>query len=704
MRTFNLIAIIFSMVILNSCKTESDLKDNPLLSEFRTPFEVPPFEQIKPAHFLPALDMAIKEHLAEIDSIINNKQVPTFENTLVEFDRSGRKYKNVQAVFNGLKSADATDEIQEIAPEFDKISSEHHDNVYLNTRLFDRIEAVYRGIDSMDLNTEQLSLLDDYYKRFIRNGVNLPEEEKQELREINQRLTELSNQFDQNVLAETNDFKLVIDDETRLEGLPEDVINTAAETAREQGLEGKWVFTTQKPSMIPFLQYSKSRELRKKLYDAYCSRGNNNNEYDNKHIIAEMARLRVKKAHLLGWETYAAYELDDRMAKTPENVYNFLDRVWQAALIRAKNERAEMQEIIDSEGEDFKLAPSDWWYYAEKLRNKKYNFDENELRPYLELNHVRDGVFTLCKKLYGLGFDKIEDDFPRPHPDAEVFEVKDYDGSHLGILYLDYYTRSTKSQGAWCGTYREQYKINNTDIRPVVTIVCNFANPVGDAPVLLTLDDALTLFHEFGHGLHQLLSAVTYEGVSGTDVKRDFVELPSQIMENWVTEPEFMKSFARHYITNEPIPNDLISKINNARYFNQGFGTVEYVAASLLDMKYHSFDTLDSLDIESFENNYLQSIGLIPEIIPRYRGTYFKHIWSWGYQAGYYSYLWAEVLDKDAFEAFRERGIFDMETAKAFRKNILEKGSSDEPMKLYTRFRGHEPQIEPMLRSKGLIE
>jgi len=703
MKTLNLLLIVVSMVILTNCKTGSDIRDNPLLADYHTPFEVPPFELIKPQHFLPALDIAIKEHLIEIDSIVNNKETPSFENTLVAFDRSGRRLKNVLSIFSGLKSADATEEIQKIAPDFEKKTSEHSDNIYLNTDLFKKIEAVYMGKDSMNLNTEQNSLLTYYYKRFIRNGVNLPDDKKIELREINQRLTELSNQFDQNLLAETNDYKLVLDKESQLEGLPEDVVNTSAETAKEMDLEGKWVFTTHKPSMIPFLQYSKFRDLRKKLYDAYCKRGNNNNVFDNKAIIAEMAKLRVRKAHLLGFDTYAAYELDNRMAQTPENVYKLLNRVWQAALLVAKQEREEMQEIVNSEGGEFKLASSDWWYYAEKLRNKKYNFDENELRPYLELNNVRDGVFTLCEKLYGLTFLKIENDFPKPHPDAEVFEVKDFDGSHLGILYLDYFTRTTKSQGAWCGTYREQYKINDNDVRPVVTIVCNYANPVGDAPVLLTLDDVLTLFHEFGHGLHQLLSDVTYEGISGTDVKRDFVELPSQIMENWATEPELMKYYARHYITNEPLPGDLINKIYTARYFNQGFATVEYVAASLLDMEYHELDTVTDLDIESFESNYLESIGLIPEIISRYRSTYFKHIWSGGYQAGYYSYIWAEVLDKDAFEAFREKGIFDMETAKAFRVNILEKGGSDDPMKLYIQFRGQEPGIEPLLKSRGLL-
>ena len=703
MKTVKFLQIAVIMVILTACKTGSGTKENPLIGKFNTPCGVPPFNKIKPEHFLPALDTAIKKHMAEIDSIINNSKPPTFENTVVAFDRSGRIYKNVLAVFGGLKSADATEGLQEIAADFEKKTAEHYDNIYLNTDLFKMIEAVHTGRDTLNLNTEQNSLLDYYYKRFIRNGVNIPENKKAQLRKINQRLSELSNQFDQNLLAETNDFELVLDNDSLLEGLPDDVISTAAETAREKGLEGKWVFTTHKPSMIPFLQYSVFRDLRKKIYDAYCNRGDNNNEHDNKVIIAEMAKLRAEKAHLLGFENFASYQLDDRMAKTPENVFNFLEKIWIPALNVAKNEKIEMQEIIDSEGGGFQLAPSDWWYYAEKLRVKKYNFDENEMRPYFELNNVRDGVFTLCKKLYGITFTKIEKDFPKPHPDAEVFEVKDFDGSDLGILYLDYYTRPTKSQGAWCGAYREQYKIGDTDIRPVVTIVYNFANPVGDAPVLLTLDEVLTVFHEFGHGLHQLFSDVDYEGISGTDVKRDFVELPSQIMENWAIEPELMQRYARHYVTGDPIPIERIDKISNARYFNQGFVTVEYVAASFLDMEYHVLDTVTNLNINAFESGYLASIGLIPEIISRYRSTYFKHIWSSGYQAGYYSYIWAEVLDKDAFEAFREKGIFDMETAKAFRKNILEKGGSEDPMKLYVRFRGKEPGIEPLLKSRGLL-
>ncbi|MFO7656248.1 MAG: M3 family metallopeptidase [Bacteroidales bacterium] len=702
-RYLNILNICILAVLATACKTVNKDMANPLLSVFKTPFGVPPFDAIRAEHYLPALDSAIAANKLEIESIIANPESPTFDNTLKALELSGQMLDNVSAVFFGLYSADGTDEIQAISGDMRAKLSQHSDDIAMNSKLFERVKQVYENRGSYDLNSEQLSLLNKYYKLFLRNGVSLPDKEKERLREINLRLTELTTLFDKNLLAETNDYKLVIENQDHLAGLPDDLIANAASAAKETNLEGKWVFTTHKPSMIPFLQYSQHKELRKKIYSAYCNRGDNNNEYDNKEIIAEIANLRVEKANLLGFPSFAAYQLDDQMAKTPAEVYDLLDKVWEKAILLAKKERDEMQAIVDAEGGNFSLAAEDWWYYAEKLRKQKYNLDENEIRPYFELNNVVNGVFAVSKKLFGCDFKRIGDDFPKPHPLAEVFEVTDADGSHLGILYMDYFTRPTKAQGAWCGSYRDQYLTEKGEVRPVVTIVTNFANAAGDSPVLLSLDEALTLFHEFGHGLHNLFSDVTYKSISGTSVKRDFVELPSQILENWATRKEVLQMYARHYKTGEIIPDELIEKMQQAEFFNQGFATVEYVAASYLDMNFHMLTQKEKLDIRRFENEYLQSIGLIPEIVPRYRSTYFKHIWSSGYSAGYYSYLWAEILDKDAFAAFLEKGLFDKATASAFREFILSSGGSLDPMELYIKFRGRKPVLEPLLKSRGLI-
>ncbi|MBN1952459.1 MAG: M3 family metallopeptidase [Bacteroidales bacterium] len=698
-----LLFILLSAVMLNLSKNHLNAMDNPFFSVFDTPFGVPPFDQIKPEHFLPALDSGISMHNLEIQAIITCKEKPDFENTIVALDRSGSLLKNVSDVFSGLYSADGTPEIQALSGDFSAKLSAHANDIGLNSELFERISRVWEDQEKLNLNEEQFSLLDQIYKGYIRNGVNLPEQQKNRLRAINLRLTELTDQFDKNLLAETNAFQLVIESEADLAGLPDAVIQSAAAAATDAGMDGKWLITTHKPSMIPFLQYAENKELRTKIYTAYCKRGSNDNEHDNKAIISEIANLRVEKAHLLGFPSYAAYQLDNRMAGTPEAVYELLDKVWEPAIRVAKMERDEMQTIIDAEGGGFRLGAEDWWYYAEKLRNRKYNLDENDIRPYFELNHVVNGVFAVSGKLYGLRFVKIGEDFPKPHPDSEAFEVYDADDTFMGILYMDYYTRSTKGQGAWCGTYRDQYIDGENNIRPVVTIVTNFANPVGGAPVLLSLDEVETLFHEFGHGLHNLLSNVSYSGISCTSVKRDFVELPSQIMENWAMEREVLDMYATHYETGKTMPDDLFEKIYNARHFNQGFSTVEYVAASYLDMNYHILTETKELDINKFEDDYLSSIDLIPEIVSRYRSTYFKHIWSHGYSAGYYSYLWAEVLDQDAFEAFKENGLFDSETAKSFRTNILEKGGSADPMELYIRFRGRKPETEPLLKNRGLL-
>ncbi len=694
-------------LVLSSCQTKNQINNdstdmNPLVTEYGTPFNVPPFEKIRVEHYLPAFIEGMKEQKDNVNAIIINTDEPTFENTIVALENSGQLLSQVSSIFFALKAADGTEELRAITPEILQKLSTHGDDISLNTDLFKKVAAVYNKKDELDLNVEEAKLLEKKYKGFIRSGVNLDEEKKDSLRKVNMRLSELSNQFNTNVLEETNGFTLVIDNKDDLAGLPESSIAAAAETAKALGKDGNWVFTVQKPSMLPFLTYAKNRALREKLYKGYYKRGNNNNEYDNKSVLAEMTNLRVAKAHLLGYKTFADYVLEERMANTPDKVYGLLEQLWEKAIPVAEAERAAMQKIIDKEGGKFKLQSWDWWYYAEKVRQEKYDLDENEIRPYFVLNNVRDGAFDLANKLYGLQFKEIEGDFPKPHSDAQVFEVLEANGSHKGILYMDWHPRATKGQGAWCGAYRQQSRENGKNVPPVVTIVCNFTPAVGDQPSLLSYDEVTTLFHEFGHGLHQLLSDCTYTSLSGTSVPRDFVELPSQVMENWAGEPEVMKGYARHYKTGEVIPDELIQKLQNSGHFNQGFATTEYLAAALLDMNYHTQSEVKDIDVEKFEDDYLNSIGLMPEIISRYKSTYFKHIFGGGYMAGYYSYIWSGVLDADAFEAFKETSLYDQATAQAFRKNILEKGGTEDAMEMYKNFRGREPRIEALLKQRGL--
>ena len=701
--------LLFSLglvLAVSACQTKEKKEasaENPFFSKYDTPFNVPPFEQIKAEHYMPAIDKAMSEHKQEIDAIINNTEAASFENTIVALDDAGKSLSEVMSVYYSLKSAHGTEGIMAIAQEVGKKSSAHSDDISLNPALFARVKAVYEQKDQLELTGEQQMLLKDTYKGFVRSGVSLEEAKKVELRKINSRMSELFNSFSTNVLKETNNFKLVIEKKEDLAGLPESAVIGAAETAKEMGMEGKWVFTTQKPSMLPFLQYADKRELREKLYKGYYMRGNNNNKFDNKKIIEEITNLRVEKANLLGYKNYADYVLEERMANTSDKVYGLLEQLWAKAIPVAKSERADMQNIIDREKGGFQLASWDWWYYAEKVRQEKYNLDENEVRPYFELNNVRNGAFAVATKLYGLQFEEITSDFPKPHADSQVFKVLEADGSHQGILYMDWHPRATKKQGAWCGAFRKQSRRGGDEIPPVVTIVCNFSKPVGDKPALLSFDEASTLFHEFGHGLHQLLSDCTYQGLAGTSVPRDFVELPSQIMENWAGDSEVMKQYARHYKSGEVIPDDLVEKLKNSGHFNQGFATTEYLAAALLDMNYHTQTEVKAIDVNKFEEDYLAGIGLMPEIISRYKSTYFMHIFSSnGYTAGYYSYIWSGVLDADAFEAFKETSLYDQATAISFRKNILERGGTVEAMEMYKNFRGREPKIEALLTQRGL--
>jgi len=690
-----------SLLVLGSCTRSNETAMNPLLQEFETPFGVPPFDKIETEHYMPAFKEAMKRHNEEIEAITSNTEAPTFENTVAAFDYSGETLDRVSNVFYNLRSADTNDEMQEIAKELVPLLSEHRSNINLDPDLFARIKTVWDQRESLDLTREQEMLLDKIYKRFVRGGANLDEEDQANLRKIDEELSMLSLQFGENLLNETNNFKLVIKDSANLAGLPESVIAGAADAAKEAGEEGNWVFTLHKPSWIPFLQYSEKRDLREKIYKAMYNRGNNENENDNKAIVEKMVKLRTERSGLLGYANHADYMLEDRMAKEPQNVYDLLMKLWDPALSKAKEEAAMMQEMIDREGGDFELASWDWWYYAEKIRKEKYDLDEEETRPYFSLDDVREGVFYVLEKLYGVTFEP-NDEIPLYHEDAMAFEVKDKDGSHQGVLYMDFHPRASKRAGAWSTSYRKQHVRDGENITTVGSIVCNFSKPTGDKPALLSFDETLTFFHEMGHAIHGLLSDCTYPGISGTSVPRDFVELPSQIMENWGAHPDVLKVYAMHYETGEPIPDELIEKIDAAGKFNQGFATVEYLAASVLDMDYHTLEQVRELDVNEFEERSMDRIGLIDAIIPRYRSTYFSHIFSGGYSAGYYSYIWAEVLDKDAFKAFEETSLFNPELASKFREHILSSGGTDDPMEMYLRFRGQEPDPDALLEARGL--
>jgi len=681
-----------------SCKNEPAVdKTNPFLSEYGTPFNVPPFEKIKFRHFVPALEKGMADGRKELAMIVKNRQEPTFENTIEAYDKMGKLFRDVSAVFVELTNANTSDSLGKLEVEITPKIEGYKDEIRLNPELFKRIKSVYDNQGKFNLNDEQKYYLENLYKEFVRNGANLNQADQDTLKKINQKLSLLCVKFNQNVLAETNNYRLYVDKKD-LTGLPQSLVESAAETARESGVEGKWAFTTQRPSIFPFLQYSGNRDLRKELFNAYCNRGNNGNEFDNNKILAEIIKLRAEHARLLGYKTHANLVLEPNMAKVPENVFKLLNSLWGKAIPVAKNEVKELQKIINQEGGKFRLEPSDWWYYAEKVRKQKYDLDDNELRPYFKLKNVRDGVFEVANRLFGITFTLVKD-IPRPHPDAEAYEVKEPDGSLLGVLYMDFYPRESKRQGAWCTTYRTHHIEDGKVIAPVVSIVSNLALPTGDTPSLLSLEEVSTLFHEFGHALDFMMNKSTYNQIFQA---WDFVELPSQLMEHWATQPEVLNLFARHYHTGEIIPSALVEKIRNSSYFNQGFNEVEIIAASLLDMAYHTLEAPVNIDIQSFERAYFKKIGLIPEIISRYRSTYFIHI-TGEYDAGYYGYTWASVLDNDAFEAFQEKGIFDKSTAASYRKNILEKGGIMDPMKMFVNFRGREPVIEPLLKNLGFM-
>jgi len=672
--------------------------DNPLLAPYNTSFDVPPFDRILPEHFEPAFDEGMNKERAEVAAIAANSDAPTFENTIAALDRSGALLKSVDLVFHNLTGANTNEDLQAINKQMSPRLAAHRDEMRLNPTVFARIKSVYDGREALGLDAEQLFLLENMYKEGVRSGALLDDAQQTRLKEINQALSRLTVQFGDNVLAETNGFQLVITNEDDLAGLPKSVVTAASGAASAAGHDGAWMFTTHKPSMLPFLTYAQNRELRRQLYTAYTMRGNNGNDHDNTDVLADVVNLRVERAKLLGYDTYADYVLESRMAGTPDKVYGLLDQLWAAAIPVAQGEVAAMQKIIDREGGDFQLDTWDWWFYAEKLRKEKYELDDNDLRPYFRLDQVRDGVFWVSEQLYGLTFEPL-DDMPKPHPEAEVYRVKEADGSHCAVLYMDFHPRASKRPGAWCTSYRRQNRAFGEEVDPIINLVCNFTRPSGDTPALLSLDEVETLFHEFGHALDNMASDVTFTTLYRSP---DFSELPSQIMEHWALEPTVLEHYAKHYQTGETIPDALVEKINNSKHFNQGFATVEYLAASLLDMKYHTLTEPADLDVMAFEDAYMSEIGLIPEIYSRYRSSYFGHIMG-GYAAGYYGYIWCGVLDNDAFEAFREAGIFDQATAQRFWTTILARNGTADYMEMYLDFRGREPNIEPLLRKRGLM-
>lgn len=677
-------------------KVENKMKKNPILEKWDTPFGTPPFDKIKSTDYLPAFEEAIVLHNEEIAEIIENSEEASFENTIVAFEKSGSDLDKVKNLFYAVEAANTNPILKETANKIAPVLSAHDDDILLNSKLFERVKYVYAN--EKELTGQNKRLLDETYKSFVRSGAELDPKQKERLKEINSQLASLSQRFGNNLLDETNAFELYITDSNEIKELPKNLKAIANQEALSRGHENGWVFTLQRPSINPFLQSSTNREYRRQLFDGYALRGDNDNEKDNKAILEEMVTLRLEKANMLGYKTHADFVLSNNMAENPEAVYQFMDQLWPSALEMAKEERALLAASMKKDGVTEIFEGSDWRYYVEKIRAEKYSFNEEETRPYFEFNAVREGAFMLANKLFGLKF-KQRDDISTWHPDQQVFEVLENDGTHLGILYMDFFTRDSKRGGAWMNDIRPQSNMGEM-VTPIVTNNFNFPPSTPESPSLLSFSEAQTLFHEFGHALHGLFSNVKYASQSGTNVPRDFVEFPSQVMENWMSEPEVLKLYAKHYQTGEVIPNELVERMNQANQFNSGFRTLEYMAAAYLDMAWHNIDQKTDQGAREFEKAEMKRLGMIEEIVPRYRSTYFSHIFSGGYSAGYYAYLWSEVLDADAFQAFKDAGIFDQTTAQKYRV-MLSKGGSEPGMDLYVEFRGQKPDIEPLLKKKG---
>lgn len=673
--------------------------ENPFMAAYGTPYNIPPFEKITLADYEPAFEEGIRLHNKEIEAIVNNRAMPDFDNTVAALDNAGQLLENVSYVFSGLSESMSSPEMQQLSEKMFPQLAKHSDEVMMNERLFARIKQVYDNRPKFNLTKAQERLLEKYYKNFVRSGALLSAEKKEKLKAINEELATLNLKFGNNIVNATGKWRLVVDNEADLSGLPASNIAVAAEEAAALGLNGKWVFTLQAPSRLPFLTYADNRGLREKMYKAYINLANLGDENDNKSLIASILKLRKEKAQLFGFKSYADYQLDAVMAKTVGSAEELLMKVWKPAVAKSHEEIADMQRYVDNHGGGFKIAGWDYYYYAEKVKKEKFNFDENDVRVYFPIENVRKGIFTMAERLYGITFKEL-DNVPVYHPDVKAYEVLDSDGKHLAVFMTDYYARTGKRQGAWMFVFQEANGTKN--VRPIVYNVGNFSKPSADAPSLLTLDEVETMFHEFGHGLHGMLTKAGYKGNAGTNVDRDFVEFPSQIHEHWMLEPELLKTYARHYQTGEVIPDALVDKLIASSKFNQGFVNTELAGAALLDLEWHKLEDVDNVDAAEFEAGVAKKLGMPEEIQFRYRSTYFNHIFSSDqYAAGYYTYLWAQVLDCDGFEVFQKNGIFDPTTS-AKLKHVLESGNDEDPMKLYEGFAGHKPDAGALLRDKGL--
>ena len=693
------ISIAATLSLSTSCMKK---ETNPFLEEYTTEYQIPPFDKIKAEHYIPAFEKGIEEARAEIKAIVNNPEEPTFDNTILALDNSGKLLGKVSYVFGALSECLNDSAMEKIAEVAYPMLSAYSDEVSMNDSLFIRVKALYDKKDSLGLNTAQLRLLEKNYKSFVRNGALLSPEQKDSLKEINQQLATLNLNFSTNILKETNKWELVVDNEADLSGLPASSIAVAAEEAEARGMKGKWVFTLHAPSRLPLLTYADKRELREKMYKGYTSLASNDNEYNNDANINAILKLRTQKARLLGFNSFADYQLDNVMAKTVAAAEDLLMKIWKPAIAKVKEEVADMQAYADKHGDKITIEPWDYYYYAEKVKKEKYNFSEDDVRPYFHVDSVRKGIFTLANKLYGITFTEMPD-APKYHPDVKVYDVKDAQGNHVAVFMTDYFPRDSKRQGAWMSEFKGESNVNGVSERPIIYNVGNFTKPTAETPSLLTIDEVETMFHEFGHGLHGMLTTATYSGQSGTNVDRDFVELPSQINEHWAFEPELLKEYAHHYVTGEVIPDTLVQKLVETGKFNQGFATTELAGAALLDIAWHKMALDKDVDVMAFEKSVADNLKMPREVQFRYRSPYFKHIFgSDQYASGYYTYLWAEVLDADGYELFKERGIFDPATAKSYLENILQPGDSEDPMTLFIRFRGQAPTVDALLENRGL--
>lgn len=675
---------------------------NPFVEPYNTPFDIPPFEEIEYEDYLPAITAGIERQRQEVAAIVNNKQTPTFANTILALDQSGELLEKAMIVFSALDESMSSPEMVAIAEKAYPMVSQLSDEISMDEGLFQRVKYLYDNRDNLGLDTAQKRAVESSYKSAVRNGALLSKADKEKLKQLNTRLTDLYLKFNKNLLNATNAFEIVVDKQEDLAGLPASSIAVAAEEAEARGHKGKWVFTLHAPSRLPLLQYADNRDLRRMMYQGY-TRLASEGEYDNAPVIKEILKTRIEKAKLLGFDNYADYMIDNVMAKTEAAAENLLLQIWKPAIARVDEEVREMQALADKEGGNFKIAPWDYYYYAEKVRKDKYNLDEDEVRQYFAVDSVRNGIFYMANKLYGVNFTELPN-APKYHPEVKVYEVTDSAGNHVAVFMTDYFPRASKRQGAWMSEFKGAYtKEDGTEVRPIIYNVGNFSKPTADAPALLTIDEVETMFHEFGHGLHGMLTRAKYKSQAGTNVDRDFVELPSQIHEHWAFEPEMLKIYAHHYKTGEPMPDELIKKLEAASTHNQGFTTTELVGAALLDLEWGKLTNADSVNVDEFEAQVKEKLNMPKEVEFRYRSPYFKHVFgSDGYSCGYYTYLWAEVLDCDGFELFKEKGIFDPATAKAFKQYVLEKGDSEDPMELYVKFRGHKPQVDALLRNRGL--